>query len=384
VHHHVAIIEQEGQPALRAPLVVARAHSLRAQGGAGSLPRWLSACGGRAARCTPGKKSATLDSPLQVEHRQVDRLLLQRRVSGGTDDGLPRTVWPITPPDGRDGVRAGTPPPRSGIRNARLRPSRGAGGAGPTRRWARDAACKRSGAAPSDDSPGAGSEAGQAELPQHLDRGRARPGSKSMPFRGITTRAGEGDDALGVPPVQQIEEGLEPMIQVQAPAVLAARSGCPPCRRARSGATLDVGDLESAGARRHRERSHLVAVGRAGQLGEGLVGRLGRPARAGAGRAGGSRRPRRPRAGGPKWIGCETIHRNTPNARALDGYSRICPSPQHHELGRGQLPPHRPGPRACTRGGGDAHLGAHPETGCRRRDASDALTSTAGRVHLLG
>ena len=121
--------------------------------------------------------------------------------------------------------------------------------------------------------PGRGSEAGQAELPQHLDRrGRLRIEAHAVPRD--HHEAGEGDDALGVPPVQQIEEGLGADDQVQAPAVLQRgqgvhRVGGPAPR------DLDVGDLE-ARVLAHREGGHPVAVGGGRQLGERLVGRLGR------------------------------------------------------------------------------------------------------------
>src|SRR6266478_6299400 len=85
VHHHVAIVEQE-PAALSAPLVVARAHSLRAQRGANGFRDGVGLRGG--ARAAYEEEVRDARQSLQIEHREVDRLLLQRRVSGGTDDGF--------------------------------------------------------------------------------------------------------------------------------------------------------------------------------------------------------------------------------------------------------------------------------------------------------
>src|SRR3984893_1016089 len=85
VHHHVAVVEQE-PAALRAPLVVARSHPLRAQRAADRLRDGVGLRGGAGAADEEVVGDAR--QALQVEHRQIDRLLLQRRVSGGTDDGF--------------------------------------------------------------------------------------------------------------------------------------------------------------------------------------------------------------------------------------------------------------------------------------------------------
>ena len=198
-----------------------------------------------------------------------------------------------------------------------------------------------------------------------LTAARRVSGSKSHAVPRDHHEAGEAGDALRVPPVQQIEEGLGADDRCRSPAGPPApvegvhRVGGPAPRE------LDVGDLE-ARVLAHRERGHPVAVGRGGQLGRRLVGRLGRRH---------EQEPVEPEGladlvGHEQVAEVDRVERSAEHAdarleTATPGYARR-PTPRTWSW---SAPARRPG-RARARGRWRCPSRRPSRTGCRRRAAS--------------